>query len=74
MSDSLINKENEEVINEMEGKYNQAKNQTKIKALIRKNNFIFFLQSLAYLRFSYRLLAPPTILKTQKEYLKQNSD
>jgi two-component sensor histidine kinase len=43
MSDSLINKENAEVINEMEGKYNQAKNETTIKDLDKKKQFYFFL-------------------------------
>jgi two-component sensor histidine kinase len=43
MSDSLINKENAEVINEMEGKYNQAKNETTIKSLDKKKQFYLFL-------------------------------
>jgi two-component sensor histidine kinase len=43
MSDSLLSKENAEVINEMEGKYNQAKNENKIKDLDKKKQFYLFL-------------------------------
>ncbi len=43
MSDTLISKENKEIINEMEGKYNQAKNENKIKDLDKKKQFYFFL-------------------------------
>lgn len=43
MSDSLVSKENAEVINEMEGKYNQAKNEISIRNLSRKKQLYLFL-------------------------------
>lgn len=43
LSDSLVTKENAEVINEMEAKYNQAKNENKIKDLDKKKQLYLFL-------------------------------
>jgi len=43
ISDTLISKENKEIINEMEGKYNQAKSENKIKDLEKKKQFYLFL-------------------------------